>query len=164
MVGATMTTLRFCCLLFGGLLCVQTVAQERGQPDIPAAFSQAPTNCETNAIKFDTYAKRFRALANRDTAIIAIAHLGSGELSPALNRTRLYIVRATLIEDLGLREEDVITAEGPSVKGYGRVDLYLEGKLVDSVLLKQGKALCADCCHPEGRKYLYPNQPKPKVE
>jgi len=159
-----MITARFCCVLLLGLHCLQIGAQNRAQA-IPFAFSKEPTNCETNAVKFDSYVKQFRTLANgSNSVLIAIARLGSAERSVALNRSRLYIVRATLIEDLGLREQDVVTAEGPQVKGYGRVDIYLDGKLVDTLLVNRGKALCADCCHPEGRKYLYPNQPKRKVE
>jgi hypothetical protein len=148
-----------------GLHCLQIGAQDRVGRVIPFAFSKEPTNCETNAVKFDSYVKQFRTLPNgNNPVLIAIAHLGSGERSVTLNGSRLYIVRATLIEDLGLREQDVVTAEGPQVKGYGRVDLYLEGRLVDSLLVNRGRALCADCCHPEGRKYLYPDQPKRKVE
>ena len=165
MVTMTMLTARFCCLVLLGLHCLQIGAQDRVAPVIPFAFSKEPTNCETNAVKFDSYVKQFRTLANgNNTVLIAIAHLGSGERSVTLNRSRLYIVRATLIEDLGLREEDVVTAEGSHVKGYGSVDIYLAGKLVDTLLVNPGKALCADCCHPEGRKYLYPNQPKRKAD
>jgi hypothetical protein len=89
--------------------------------------------------------------------VIAVARLGDGERKAALNDSRLYIVRATLIEDLGLEEREVVTAQGERAKGYGRVDFYVGGRLVDTLLINRGKALCGDCCYPEGRKYLYPH-------
>jgi len=148
-------------VLMSALLIGVVVAQDRAEPPIPFAFSQEPANCETNRIRFDSYAKQFRTTVdNHSGVIIAIARLGASERSGGLNRSRLYIVRATLIEDLGLREEDVVTAEGARVNGYGRVEIYIGGKLIDSLLVKHGKALCADCCYPGGRKYLYPKHKK----
>lgn len=127
---------------------------------IPFAFSPQPTNCETNHVRLDSYAKYFTRVANDGGVIIAIARLGTGERSRELNRSRLYIVRATLVEDLKLREKDVVMAEGPPVNGYGRVEIYVQGKLVDALLVKRGMALCTDCCYPEGRTYSYPVRKK----
>ncbi len=136
------------------------VAQDRSGSPVPFAFDSKPTNCEQNHIRFDSYTKYFKNKENSGEVLIAIARLGTGEFSRELNRSRLYIVRATLIEDLGLEEPEVVTAEGERVNGYGRVDIYVGGKLIDALLVNRGKALCGDCCHPEGRKYLYPNHKK----
>src|SRR5947208_2293972 len=69
-------------------------AQDQNNLSIPFAFSSKPTNCETNHVRFDSYAKAFRAGASRDGVIIAVARLGTGERSPVLNKSRLYVVRA----------------------------------------------------------------------
>lgn len=155
--------MRIVCLSFVLLVALFTgtvITQDRTDSTIPFAFSAKPTDCESNRFRLDAYAKSFRATTNSNGVIIAIARLGSGEHSRELNRSRLYIVRATLIGDLKLREQDVVTAEGERVNGYGRVEIYLGGKLVDTLLVNHGKALCADCCYPEGRRYSYPMQKK----
>jgi hypothetical protein len=130
-------------------------AQNQDKLSIPFAFSPKPTNCETNHVRLDSYAKAFRADGSPDGVIIAIARLGTGERSPILNKSRLYVVRATLVGDLKLKEQDVVTAVGNPIEGYGRIEVYLNGKLIDALLVNRGKALCADCCYPEGRKYSY---------
>lgn len=151
--------LRF--VLVAVVLTGTVIGQDRSESPIPLAFSATPTNCETNRARFDGLATYFRSTTNSKSGVlIAIARLGTGERSPKLNRIRLYIVRATLIEDLKLREEEVVTAEGPRVNGFGRVDVYIGGKLVDTLLVNRGKALCADCCFPEGKRYSYPMQKK----
>lgn len=146
------------------VLCSATaLGQERAAASVPFAFAGRPTSCEQNRFKFESYVTLFRSLKqNGDRGVlIAIARLGDGERTTELNRTRLYVVRATLIEDLGLREDEVVTAEAGRVRGYGGVDVYIGGKLVDTLLVNRGKGLCGDCCYPEGRKYSYPHhQPK----
>jgi hypothetical protein len=155
MVIMRIAPFRFVLLI--AVLAGSVLGQNRADSSIPFAFSTEPTNCETNGVRLDSYAKYFvKAVRSDGGVIIAIARLGTGERSSDLNRSRLYIVRATLIEDLKLREQDIVTAQGTPVNGYGRVEIYMRGKLMDVLLVKRGKALCADCCHPEGRKYSYP--------
>ena len=146
-------------LLLTAVLAGSVLGQDRADSSIPFAFSPEPTNCETNGVRLDSYAKYFvKSVRSDGGVIIAIARLGTGERASELNRSRLYIIRATLIEDLKLREQDIVTADGAPVNGYGRVEIYMGGKLRDVLLVKRGKALCADCCNREGRKYSYPVQ------
>lgn len=145
-------------VLLTALLAATVSGQDRKEGSIPFAFSPQPTNCETNRVRLESYAESFVKTAKDDAVIIAIARLGTGERARELNRVRLYIVRATLVQDLKLAEKQVVTAEGSPVSGYGRIDIYMNGKLMDALLVRRGKALCADCCYPEGRTYTYPVQ------
>jgi hypothetical protein len=141
------------------LVAAPASAQDRPESPIPFAFTAEPTDCESNRLRLEGYAKHFVNAANGEgRVIIAVSRLGTGEQSRALNRIRLYVVRATLIEELKLREQDVVTAEGPPVNGYGRVEIYMGGRLMDALLVNLGKALCADCCYPDGKRYSYPKQ------
>lgn len=149
------------CALLSLFLASQAIAQASSTSIIPSAFSEVTTNCELNAAKLDSYVKYFKALGDTQGSVfIAIARRGDQER----NRERLNVIRAALIEDYNLSEEEVVTAEGSPIKGFGRVEIYLAGGLVDTLLVHREKALCLDCCHPEGRKYLYPNHPKKKGE
>ncbi len=143
----------FAVLLLSRLFGIGPQTQERKSP-IPLAFSKIPSNCEVNRARLEGYVKYFRELPGGDEdVIIVVARLGDGESLSELNRIRLEVVRATLIKELGLREQNVITAYGTKVGGYGRVDIYIGGKFVDSLLANREKALCADCCYPEGKEY-----------
>ena len=151
-------------VLLVGLFSVSVAGQNGADSSIPFAFAPQPTNCEQNRFRFESYAALFNRVKERNGGgvLIAVARLGTGERSRNLNRTRLYVVRATLIEDLGLQEPEVVTAEGERVNGLGRIEVYIGGELVDTLLIHRAKGLCADCCYTEGRKYDYPHhKPKP---
>ncbi len=105
-------------LLWATLLAGTASVQDPAESPIPFAFSTIPTDCESNRFRLESYAKHFLNRANGEgRVIIAIARLGTGERSRTLNRIRLYVVRATLIDELKLREQDVVTAEGGPVRG-----------------------------------------------
>jgi hypothetical protein len=92
--------------------------------------------------------------AGKDGVVIAIARLGTGEVSKGLSRRRLENVRVYL-RDQGLSEERLIVAEGEKLKGYGRVEMYVAGKLIKSLLANRNKDLCVDCCDIDERYYPY---------
>jgi hypothetical protein len=91
--------------------------------------------------------------SNRDGVVIAVARLGDGEYRQELNRRRLQNVLTGLTDNLGLREERVVLASGGRVRGYGRVEIYVGGKLVDALLVDRGRDLCVDCCDIDERYY-----------
>ena len=73
--------------------------------------------------------------------VIAIARLGNGERSPELNRRRLWFARDYLINRRGWNR--VVIASGERVKGLGRVELYVGGKLLYVLLHpKRGYISC----------------------
>jgi hypothetical protein len=109
--------------------------------------SQAtPGNCEVNAAKLDSV--RQEALTkDRDGFVIVIARLGNQESSRRHNRTRLSAVEGYLSKH-GLGKERILLAEGEEVSGYGKVELYVGGRLVETLYANRNRGLCVECCDP----------------
>src|SRR5918998_1576813 len=90
--------------------------------------STSPGSCEMNAVIFDHMHSVISEGSVRDSLVIAVARLGNGETSRELNRRRLYNLRVRW-RVFGLPANRLIVAEGERVNGYGRVELYISGKL-----------------------------------
>jgi hypothetical protein len=117
------------------------IAQERAS-SIPYGFSEKPRDCEINIIRIEGLKKLAAEESNRDRVVIAVARLGDGEYAQELNRRRLANVMTALIVNLGMKKERVVIASGERVRGYGRVEVYVRGQLVDALLVNRGKDLC----------------------
>ena len=118
-------------------------------PATPAAAQQPAqtrvNDCELNVHLLDTA----HHLAGDDN-IIAIAHLGDGEVKLELNRRRLHNVRAYLTYFGWKRPRaTVITAEGEKVDGVGRVDIYVRGSLWASLGVRRNGDLILGICEPD---------------
>lgn len=121
-----------------------------------------PTNCETHIAILDIAEQN----AGRNELIIMIGRLGGGERSRELNRRRLHSARAYLTKYRGVRSPgSIIIAEGERVAGYGRIELYIGGKLHSAFAVRQNAELSVGSCEPpelddarqrELRKKLYP--------
>ena len=121
-----------------------------GSVATPSASQPTPIpvvqNCEMNVHLLDNA----HHLAGDDTIIIAVAHLGDGERNRELNRRRLHNVRAYLIDFAWKRPRaTVITAEGERVKGFGRVDIYVRGRLWTSLAVRRNADLILGICEPD---------------
>jgi hypothetical protein len=92
--------------------------------------------------------------AGKGGVVIAIARLGAGESSRALSRRRLENVRVYLREQ-GVSEQRIVVANGERVNGYGRVEVYVAGKLEGTLLASRNKDLCVDCCDIDESYYPY---------
>ncbi len=120
------------------------LAQQSTSPSSPNNLK--PTNCEMNAAMLDRVPQnRFQGEAENDL-VIAIAHLGEREYSSELNRRRLFNVRYRLENYRGLNPKRIVVAQGEGVKGYGRVELYVDGVLFEVLVAERGKDLCVSCC------------------
>jgi len=116
-------------------------------------------NCEQN-----NFALNFlNSAAPKDGLIIAIARLGDGETQNKFNWRRLHNIKVYLTKfGLNRNPETLILAQGERVKGYGRIEVYLEGKLVDILATKQNQDLLVGSCEPddirpvEAEKNFYP--------
>lgn len=121
-----------------------------------------PTNCETHIAILDVAHKD----AGPAGVIIMIGRLGTGEQSRELSQHRLHSARAYLTEYHGVRSPDtIVVAEGERVNGYGRIELYVGGKLHTAFALRRNAELSVGSCEPEEldsprqrklRKKLYP--------
>jgi hypothetical protein len=123
-------------------------AQERTRQPITDYIEAEPTttNCENHIAVLEA--------ASRDTdkggLIIIIARLGSGEARQKLNYRRLYNARTYLTEYLRLRSpETIVTAEGERVKGYGRIEIYVGGRLYHILALRRNADLIVGSCEPK---------------
>lgn len=121
-----------------------------------------PTNCE-NHIKMLEGAND---VAGKDGLIILIARPGAGDTKPEISGRRLYSARAYLTDYLRLRSpKTIVTAEGDRVEGYGRLEIYVAGKLYQVLAIRANAELSVGSCEPEElddaaekarRKKLYP--------
>jgi hypothetical protein len=133
-------------LLFLG----STVATAQDQPKAASTLSFPmeikPTNCEFHIATLDAANNQ----AGKDGLVIAIARLGDGERRQDLNRRRLHNLRTYLVEFDGRFPETIITAEGERVSGYGRVELYVGGKLFYVLMIRPSADLAVGACSFEG--------------
>jgi hypothetical protein len=124
-----------------------------------------PTNCAHSITVLDVLAQN----TPKDELIIVVARLGDGEIRRELNHRRLHNVRHYLTkflthESVRRSPETVLVAEGERVKGYGRVEFYVGGKLFDRLYIMTGGDLVVSCydsdpvgsCTGEGDREFYP--------
>jgi hypothetical protein len=131
--------------------------------DLPQAprIEARPTNCENHIAMLD--------IAHQDAGptglIIMIGRLGEGERSRELTQHRLHSARAYLTEYRAVRSPDtIVIAEGERGPGYGRIELFVGGKLHTSFAIRKNAELSVGSCEPELddarqrelRKKLYP--------
>ena len=100
-------------------------------------LSEKPIDCETFAAQLDISIIEWREL--KDTRMIFIARLGTGERDRKINRGR----HEWLEEYLQKKGVAYVFAEGDRVKGLGRMEVYVGGRLVMSAPTKRGvRRLC----------------------
>lgn len=116
------------------------------------AQQREPGNCETNSLILDNMRYEATKGSGKDSFIIIIARLGNGESSRELNRRRLYNL-GMYWKEYNLPAEKLILAEGERINGYGRVELYVGGKLFDVLLVNRDKDLCVACCGDDEKYY-----------
>jgi hypothetical protein len=133
---------------------------QNGSASIGAQSSQPIlTSCEENIALLSGS----HQVAGKDGLIIAIARLGNGEHRRELNRRRLHNVLVYLTEfDWQRAPKTVIKAEGERVRGFGRVELYVGGKLLAVLGVKRNGDLLVGSCEPDNirpvkaERNLYP--------
>jgi hypothetical protein len=104
-----------------------------------------PYDCEFNSHTLDSV----HHLGGGKGLIIVIARLGGGERSRALNSRRLQNVRAYLTETGWKRDpQTIILAEGERVKGYGRIEFYIHGRLMSVLGVSRNRDFAVGSCHP----------------
>lgn len=116
----------------------------------------ASNNCEINIARIDYINNH----AGKTDLIIAIARLGQGERSSAINRRRLHNVRTYLIKFLGRNPETILVAEGEPVKGRSRIEFFVKGVLVDALGTGINEDLYVGSCEDstENDKLLFDNR------
>lgn len=105
-----------------------------------------PANCEINEARLDGVSISASNRITPDDVLIIIARLGDGEKSEELSRRRLYNAREYILLKQPALKNKIITAVGDKAIGYGRVEFYFGGKLIDLLFVPKNKNLCVDCC------------------
>ena len=111
-----------------------------------ATTDGSPTNCEINQARLDEVSISASDQNRPDDVLIIIARLGDGEKSDELSRHRLYNAREYILLKQPALKDKIITAVADKTNGYGRVEFYYDGKLIDRLLVPKNKSLCVDCC------------------
>jgi hypothetical protein len=79
----------------------------------------------------------------QDEIVILVARLGNKETSSSLNRQRLRVARTYLHVSRGfeppLREDNIVVAQGARVRGDGRMEAYVRGKLFMVFIFKRNQ-------------------------
>jgi len=125
------------------------------QSSTVSSTTERPGNCNSNSAQLDRVRNEALPGIEKGAVIIVIGRLGKGETSTELNRRRLYSVQAYLSKRAGLPERAIIVGEGARGNGYGRVELYVGGKLLNVLLAKHNRLLCVECCGIDENNYLY---------
>lgn len=141
-------------------LCLTSAARLTTAQDVET--NPKPTNCENHIAVLEAANHD----AGKDGLIILMGRLGSGDNRHDLNRHRLHSARAYLTDYLNVRSPNtIIIAEGERVQGYGRIDIYVGGKLYHVFAIKPNADLAVGSCEPaelddarqrDLRKKLYP--------
>lgn len=105
-----------------------------------------PTNCENHIAVLEAAHQE----AGQDELLILIARRGVGESRRDINHRRLYNARTYLADYLNVRApERIVIAEGEPINGYGRVELYVSGRLFYVLALTRNADLLVGSCEPE---------------
>lgn len=127
----------------------------------PSHIESTPSNCEENISILGAATQA----VTKDDLLIVLARLGDGERNKELNQRRLHNVRTYLSEYVNARApETIIIAEGERVRGHGRIELYVGGKLFHVLRIPRNGDLLVGSCYyeidipadKERQKNLYP--------
>lgn len=123
-------------------MAINNVSNYQPQPQQQKKSKENINNCESNRLKLEI----LHHTAHNDNPLIFVAHLGTGEKSRQLNHRRLHNLRVYLEDFLHRSRKTLLLTEGESKSGDGAVDVYINGKLVDSFTLKTGEDLYLGTC------------------
>lgn len=146
-------------------ICTVIAAQSQSVIQDKQIVEQKPWDCEFNVAVLS----EAHQVAGENGLIIVIARLGDNETKRELNHRRLHNVRVYLSEfpfGWHRKPETIITAEGERVKGYGRIELYVGGRLFRSLAVKRNGDFLVGSCEPDdirpkkAEENLYPYRSK----
>ena len=127
------TTLTFKTILFTGFFCIAATWTCSAQDKVWVGH-----NCEDALALLDNTA--LEARKDSQTSIIVIARLGPGERSRSLNGKRLTPVMDYLRSKAA---NPLVGASGERMKGYGRIEFYVAGKLFYVLAYRKNRLI--DC-------------------
>jgi hypothetical protein len=126
-------TFTFKRILFAGIICIAPTLTCSAQDKVWVGH-----NCEDALALLDNTA--LEARKDSQTSVIVIARLGTGERSRSLNGRRLAPVMDYLRRKAA---NPLVGAAGGRVRGYGRIELYVAGKLFYVLAYRRNRLI--DC-------------------
>ena len=141
-------------VVFGLMLSVRAGVAQQPRPSSPyrlSDFDHARPNpdCASRTAIISGITQR----APADSLIIVIARLGDGDTRPNLNHRRLHNVRTYWTEYLNpegrRRPETIILAEAERIRGYGRLEFYVGGRLEWVMKVARNADLDVLPCYPD---------------
>lgn len=139
----------FTLLVWLALAAYPAVAQDKSEQPSSRTFEMVkePTNCEFHIATLGAAHHR----AGNGGLIVFIARLGDGESRTNLNRRRLHNARTHLTDYSWQRDpKTIVIAEGERVRGYGRIEIYVGGKLFDTLMVARNMDFLVGACSYEG--------------
>ena len=128
--------------VFSACVALAMSALAQDQSDKPRVFERFDgTHCETTKAELDLIAEQ----AGQEGSIIIISDLGTREVSRALNRRRAHILAEYLHMTRAIAKDRIVTAEGERVRGLGRVEIYIKGRLFTVFTINHNKDLARGC-------------------
>ena len=128
--------------VFFACVVLASSAPAQDESDKPRVFERFDgTHCETTKAELDLIAEQ----AGQEGLIIIISHLGTKEVSRTLNRRRMHIVADYLHMTRSIAANRIVTAEGERVRGLGRVEIYVKGRLFTVFTINHNKDLARGC-------------------
>ena len=123
-------------------VCALSCGPALAQGELPRVHERFDgTHCETTKSELDWLATR----AGQEGFIVIIARLGTKEYSRKLNRERMQLLSEYLQNTRGVDAKRIVLGEGERVRGLGRVEIYLAGKLVMVFTINRNKDLARGC-------------------
>lgn len=98
-------------------------------------------SCEDDEANLDVIRQAALKTLGADQSLLVIARLGSEDHKPRRNQTRLTGVRANFAR-LQFPPDRLVLAEGEQVKGQGRVEFYIGGRLSYVLLVAPDGFIC----------------------
>lgn len=122
--------------------CSLSAQEQRNQRAVRGEVETKPTNCERHIVVLEG--------AHHEAGDDGLARLGNGENSRSINQHRLHSARAYLTDYLAARlPGSVVIAEGERVNGYGRIEIYIKGRLYSALAVKPNADLSVGSCEPK---------------
>lgn len=156
---------------------VSSVIAQQNEP-LPARHRREfaddkPKNCFEYDLALDRITQRTPA----DKTIIVISRLGDRDSKPNLNKRRLHNIRAYWTQYLTAPNKrdsaTIIVAEGEPTKGFGQIEFYVRGELIEILkLIPNGDFPAALCymlpdepaCAEEKQNLFYPCKDRPQKQ
>ena len=130
-----------------------TSEQRRSEPEIGTSEGG-----EFTSMLMDTIIEEVR---KTNSIIIIISRLGTGDTRRELHRRRLHNAVARLVDyQRAIPGKQAVTAMGERVDGKGKIEFYVSGRLVYSVLFKPNADFTVDCCGEDPKYYPWYKRPK----